>query len=62
MRWSPPVTEADLMDPHEKNAAAWDAGEDGRLNVARLEEQLLQYSARIRFAGDLTLLAAYHLK
>jgi serine phosphatase RsbU (regulator of sigma subunit) len=38
------------------------AGVDGRLDIARLEEQLLQYGARIRFADDLTLLAAYYLK
>jgi len=38
------------------------ASEDGRLNLARLEEQLLQFSARIRFADDLTLLAAHYLE
>jgi len=28
MRWSPPSTEAELVEPLEKHAAAWDAGEE----------------------------------
>ena len=36
------------------------ASKDGLLNVTRLEEQLLQFSSRIRLADDLTLLAVYY--
>lgn len=48
MRWSPPTTEAELLEPCEKNASSWDAGTAYTLTILTRENITLVGRISIR--------------